>query len=195
MALVIPTTPTTVNVYSVDGSVLLASVSTDTPLERIYFSSWSIIGFTYEGQGEIIQELDIYENLNDAPLWGVSITPNTIPPTHDCENTDHIYIGGVGATYNIYVVFDTRGEELSIVNKVVVNDVVRIDLTADTVTPQTLLKGYTAHHKSGLIIEGMYEDTGIHPSGNLIIEANGDYDITQYASVNVALPVGTEVYY
>lgn len=32
-----------------------------------------------------------------------------------------------------------------------------IDLTADTVTPETLLSGYTAHDKSGSIITGTYE--------------------------------------
>lgn len=39
-------------------------------------------------------------------------------------------------------------------NKVEVNGVVLIDLTQDTVTPQTMLSGVTAHDKSGQIIDG-----------------------------------------
>ena len=33
------------------------------------------------------------------------------------------------------------------INKVVVNDVVKLDLTADTVSPSTLALGITAHDK------------------------------------------------
>ena len=40
------------------------------------------------------------------------------------------------------------------INKVVVNDVVKLDLTADTVSPSTLATGITAHDKSGNIITG-----------------------------------------
>lgn len=72
---------------------------------------------------------------------------------------------------------------------------VLMDLTEDTVTAETLVNGYTAHDKSGRPIIGTHVDTGIHPSGSLIIEENGDYDITQYASVNVALPDGSGVSY
>lgn len=46
------------------------------------------------------------------------------------------------------------------VNKVVYNagngENVLIDLTRDTVTPETLTKGTTAHDASGNIIEGTY---------------------------------------
>lgn len=40
------------------------------------------------------------------------------------------------------------------INKVVVNDEVKLDLTADTVSPSTLALGITAHDKSGNIIIG-----------------------------------------
>lgn len=40
------------------------------------------------------------------------------------------------------------------VNKVVTGSTVRIDLTADTVTPETLLEGVTAHDCSGAAITG-----------------------------------------
>lgn len=40
------------------------------------------------------------------------------------------------------------------VNKVALNGEVKLDLTADTVTPETLLKGKTAHNASGELITG-----------------------------------------
>lgn len=43
------------------------------------------------------------------------------------------------------------------VNKVVYGDNVLIDLTSDTVTAETLLKGYTAHKADGTIIVGTME--------------------------------------
>lgn len=49
----------------------------------------------------------------------------------------------------------------SSVNKVIVNGIVRIDLTDDTVSPDTLLKGVTAHDNSGTLITGTLEDKNI----------------------------------
>ena len=43
------------------------------------------------------------------------------------------------------------------VNKVIVDDETKLDLTADSVTPQTLLKGVTAHNAAGERITGTYE--------------------------------------
>lgn len=43
------------------------------------------------------------------------------------------------------------------VNKVVLNDAVELDLTEDTVTPQTLAKGVTAHNAAGELIVGEME--------------------------------------
>ncbi len=43
------------------------------------------------------------------------------------------------------------------VNKVSYNNNTLIDLTSDTVTPEVLLAGYTAHDKSGAVISGSIE--------------------------------------
>jgi len=43
------------------------------------------------------------------------------------------------------------------VNKVIVNGITKIDLTGDTVTADTLIKGATAHDKSGAPITGTNE--------------------------------------
>jgi hypothetical protein len=43
------------------------------------------------------------------------------------------------------------------VNKVIINGVTKIDLTSDTVTADKILKGYTAHDRSGASIEGSCE--------------------------------------
>lgn len=48
--------------------------------------------------------------------------------------------------------------ELLDVSKVVYGEEVLIDLTEDTVTPETLKKGFTAHDKSGAKIIGTMED-------------------------------------
>lgn len=50
------------------------------------------------------------------------------------------------------------------VNKVVINNEIKIDLTSDTVSPDTLSKGITAHDKSGNVIVGTYEGGSV-PSG------------------------------
>ena len=50
------------------------------------------------------------------------------------------------------------------VNKVVINNEIKIDLTSDTVSPDTLSKGITAHDKSGNVIVGSMEG-GSTPSG------------------------------
>ena len=51
------------------------------------------------------------------------------------------------------------------INKVVVNDEVKQDLTADTVSPSTLALGITAHDKSGEQIVGTF-DTAWVPTDN-----------------------------
>lgn len=47
------------------------------------------------------------------------------------------------------------------VNKVALNGEIKLDLTADTVTPETLLKGKTAHNAAGELITGVYEPMNI----------------------------------
>ena len=46
------------------------------------------------------------------------------------------------------------------VNKVIYGTTVLVDLTADTVTPSTLMQGYTAHDKSGALITGTASTAG-----------------------------------
>lgn len=76
------------------------------------------------------------------------------------------------------------------VNKVVYNNNTLIDLTSDTVDATKLLKGYTAHDKKGVKITGTYEES--KPTGSKNITTNGTYDVTNYASavVNVPVPSG-----
>lgn len=40
------------------------------------------------------------------------------------------------------------------INHLVINGVTKLDLRSDTVTPSTLMQGYTAHDKSGALITG-----------------------------------------
>ena len=94
------------------------------------------------------------------------------------------------------------------INKVVLGNETLLDLTADTVTPQTLYLGTTAHDASGTAIVGtldsssgsVYQDADGYlvvddsessaPQGNLSITANGTYDVADYAGASVAIPVG-----
>lgn len=57
------------------------------------------------------------------------------------------------------------------INKVVVNDEVKLDLTADTVSPSTLALGITAHDKSGELITGTMESG----SDDLLFSGNLQY--------------------
>ena len=54
------------------------------------------------------------------------------------------------------------------VNKVVLGSVVRLDLTGDSVTPQTLLSGATAHNKAGEVITGTYVPKTLTVSGTTL---------------------------
>lgn len=47
------------------------------------------------------------------------------------------------------------------VNLVVINGTTKLDLTADTVTADTLKKGYTAHNAAGDVITGTMESAGV----------------------------------
>ena len=54
------------------------------------------------------------------------------------------------------------------VNKVVLGDQTLIDLTADSVTPDKLFKGITAHNMKGESIVGTMESGGGSPSGDYV---------------------------
>ena len=67
-------------------------------------------------------------------------------------------------------------------NQVIVNGETILDLRSDTVTPETLQKGYTAHDKSGTKITGTMENSGgedviikqvrFNPSANYLLSNN-----------------------
>lgn len=67
------------------------------------------------------------------------------------------------------------------VNKVVINDEIKIDLTSDTVSPDTLSKGITAHDKSGNVIVGTMSGETPVINGQTVVKRcdfqvkNGDF--------------------
>ena len=67
------------------------------------------------------------------------------------------------------------------VNKVVINDEIKIDLTSDTVSPDTLSKGITAHDKSGNVIVGTMTQDAPAVNGQTVVKRcdyavkNGDF--------------------
>ena len=64
------------------------------------------------------------------------------------------------------------------INKVIVNGETKIDLTADTVDPDSLAEGFTAHDKTGQKIIGTLSDKDITDckiSGNTVIIPPGNY--------------------
>lgn len=65
------------------------------------------------------------------------------------------------------------------ISKVVYNGKTLIDLTSDTVSANTLLKGYVAHDKTGAIITGTYEDPHVLENDEIHI-----YDFLQDSSGN-----------
>lgn len=72
--------------------------------------------------------------------------------------------------------------------KIILNGVTQMDLTSDTVVKQTLVTGTTAHRADGVMISGAFSP--VIPIGTLSITSNGTYDVTNYASANVAVSGG-----
>lgn len=69
------------------------------------------------------------------------------------------------------------------VNKVEINGVVKLDLTPDTVTPETLLSGYKAHDRSGQAIRGTLVPKAVMLKDNVTICAgllSVDFDLRAY---------------
>lgn len=69
------------------------------------------------------------------------------------------------------------------INKVEIDGVVRLDLTRDTVTPETLLSGYTAHDNSGQAIRGTLVPKAVMLKDNVAISdglLSVDFDLRAY---------------
>lgn len=80
-------------------------------------------------------------------------------------------------------------------NQVIVNGETILDLRSDTVTPETLQKGYTAHDKSGTKITGTLEasSVSVQPSKSVIITSNGTATITPDAGYDALSSVDVTV--
>lgn len=66
-------------------------------------------------------------------------------------------------------------------NKLIYNNEVKFDLTNDTITPQALVSGYTAHDKSGEQIIGEYAT----PEGVINLVEEGEFDVEHYKNANI----------
>lgn len=73
------------------------------------------------------------------------------------------------------------------VNKVVINDETKLDLTADSVTPQTLLKGATAHNAAGEKITGEYEPMKVTQYTGTLLASGWAADSYGYQSQTITI--------
>ena len=73
------------------------------------------------------------------------------------------------------------------VNKVVINDETKLDLTADSVTPQTLLKGVTAHNAAGEQITGEYEPMTITQYTGTLLSTGWSEDAYGYQAQTITV--------
>ena len=80
-------------------------------------------------------------------------------------------------------------------NQVIVNGETILDLRSDTVTPETLQKGYTAHDKSGTKITGTLEasSSSVQPSKAVTITSNGTVSVTPDAPYDALSSVDVTV--
>ena len=80
-------------------------------------------------------------------------------------------------------------------NQVIVNGETILDLRSDTVTPETLQKGYTAHDKSGAKITGTLETSSVsvQPSKGVTITSNGTVSVTPDAPYDALSSVDVTV--
>lgn len=73
------------------------------------------------------------------------------------------------------------------VNKVAINGEVKLDLTADTVTPETLLKGTTAHNAAGELITGVYEPMTIKQYTGTLLASGWAADSYGYQAQTITI--------
>lgn len=81
-----------------------------------------------------------------------------------------------------------EGSTVKAVNRVEIDGVVKLDLTKDTVTPATLLSGYTAHDRSGQGIRGTLVPKAVMLKDNVAISdglLSVDFDLRAYQAANV----------
>ena len=80
-------------------------------------------------------------------------------------------------------------------NQVIVNGETILDLRSDTVTPETLQKGYTAHDKSGTKITGTLEasSVSVQPGKSVTITSNGTVSVTPDAPYDALSSVDVTV--
>lgn len=80
-------------------------------------------------------------------------------------------------------------------NQVIVNGETILDLRSDTVTPETLQKGHTAHDKSGTKITGTLEasSVSVQPSKSVTITSNGTVSVTPDAPYDALSSVDVTV--
>jgi hypothetical protein len=73
------------------------------------------------------------------------------------------------------------------VNKVALNGETKLDLTADTVTPETLLKGMTAHNAAGELITGVYEPMNIKQYTGTLLASGWAADSHGYQAQTITI--------
>lgn len=73
------------------------------------------------------------------------------------------------------------------VNKVALNGEVKLDLTADTVTPETLLNGKTAHNAAGELITGVYEPMTIKQYTGTLLSTGWAADSYGYQAQTITI--------
>lgn len=76
-----------------------------------------------------------------------------------------------------------EGSTVKAVNRVEIDGVVKLDLTKDTVTPATLLSGYTAHDRSGQAIRGTLYPKAVMLKDNVALSdglLSVDFDLRAY---------------
>lgn len=76
------------------------------------------------------------------------------------------------------------------INKVVINDIVKLDLTEDIVTPDKLAKGVTAHNSAGELIIGTMSSGSSISYGQIIVGTtwtkSGDYYTQDISASDIA---------
>lgn len=73
-------------------------------------------------------------------------------------------------------------------NKIIFNNEVLVDLTGDTAIESDVASGKTFHKADGTQVTGTGSLGGITPTGTVAIKSNGTWDVTEYASAEVAVP-------